>query len=157
MYPGTGAVVYSQKGAYYDCHPKDSISSWKSQMKIFTPNQWNEVGDPCGWIREKLEDAEEEGNPVGGPAVSINLNPGDLSDTGTPTRQHTPADMRPPQHIQQRTACSDLREKRCTYPQEIGVSRVGNSDGVGIGRGRTKHGKWGEREKGGMGCGTVRA
>jgi len=30
-----------------------------------------EAADPCGWIRGKLEEAEEEGNPVGGPAVSI--------------------------------------------------------------------------------------
>jgi hypothetical protein len=45
---------------------------------------------------------QEEGNPVGGPAVSINLDPQDLSDTGPPTRQHTPADMRPSTHIYSR-------------------------------------------------------
>jgi len=33
-----------------------------------------------------LEKAKEEGKAVGGPAVSVNLNPGDLSDTGSPTR-----------------------------------------------------------------------
>jgi hypothetical protein len=38
--------------------------------------------DPCGSIREKLEEAEEEDDPVGGPAVSINLDPQDLSDIG---------------------------------------------------------------------------
>ena len=27
------------------------------------------------WIRKNLEEAEEEGNPVGEPAVSINLDP----------------------------------------------------------------------------------
>ena len=65
-------------------------------MQIFTPNQWTEAADPCGWIGEKLEEAEEEeGNPVEGPAVSINLDPWDLSSTGPPTRQHSPADMRP--------------------------------------------------------------
>jgi len=32
--------------------------------------------DPCGWIREKLEEAEEEGNPIGRPAASTNLVPG---------------------------------------------------------------------------------
>jgi hypothetical protein len=26
--------------------------------------------NPCGWIRENLEEAEEEGDPVWGPAVS---------------------------------------------------------------------------------------
>jgi hypothetical protein len=51
---------------------------------------------PCGWIRKKLKEAEEKGDPVGGPAVSINLEPQDFSDTGPPTRQHIPANMRPP-------------------------------------------------------------
>ena len=46
----------------------------------------------------KAEEAEEKGDPLGGPAVSINLDPRDLSNTGPPNRQHTLADMRP-QHI----------------------------------------------------------
>ena len=54
---------------------------WKSRMQIFTPNQWTETADPCSWIREKLEEAEEEGSPVGRPAVSTNLYPQDLSVT----------------------------------------------------------------------------
>ena len=49
---------------------------------------------------------EEEGDPVGGPAVSINLDSRDLSSTGPPNRQQTPADMRLPTHIQQRTSRS---------------------------------------------------
>ena len=53
----------------------DSTSSWKSQMQIFIPNQWTEAGDPCVWIREKLEEAEEEGDPIGIPAVSTSLDP----------------------------------------------------------------------------------
>jgi hypothetical protein len=48
-------------------------------MQIFAPNQWTEAADPyC--IRERLEDAEEEGNPVGGPTFSFNPTPLDLSD-----------------------------------------------------------------------------
>jgi hypothetical protein len=31
----------------------------------------------------------EEGNPIEGPAVPINLDLGDLSDTGTPNRKYT--------------------------------------------------------------------
>jgi hypothetical protein len=42
-------------------------------MQIFAPNQWTEAAHFCGLIREKLEEAEEEGNPVGGPAVSTHL------------------------------------------------------------------------------------
>ena len=49
---------------------------------------------------------EEEGDPVGVPEVSINLDPQGFSNTEPPTRQHTPADMRPPTHIQQMTARS---------------------------------------------------
>ena len=52
-----------------------------------------------------MGEAKEEGNPIGRPAVSTNLDTCDLSDTEPPTKQHTPADMRPPPHKQQRTAC----------------------------------------------------
>jgi hypothetical protein len=38
---------------------------------------------------ERWKETEEEGNPVGGPAVSINLDARDLSNTGPPNRQHT--------------------------------------------------------------------
>jgi hypothetical protein len=38
-----------------------------------------------GWIRERLEEAEEEGNPIGTPAVTTNLSLHDLSDTEPPT------------------------------------------------------------------------
>jgi hypothetical protein len=31
-------------------------------MQIFTPNQWTEAADHCGWIRENLGEAEEEGD-----------------------------------------------------------------------------------------------
>ena len=44
-------------------------------MQIFAHNQWTEVADPCGRIRERLEGAEKEGDPVGGPAVSTNPDP----------------------------------------------------------------------------------
>lgn len=88
-------------------------SSWKNQVHILAPNQWTEARDPCGLIMERLEEAEEEGDLIGRPAVSINLDTQDLSDTELPTRQHTP-DMRPPKHIQQRTIWSVLSEIRNT-------------------------------------------
>jgi hypothetical protein len=56
--------------------------------------------------KRRLKEAEQKGNPVGGPAVPINLDLQDLSNTGPPNRQHIPADMRSPIHIQQRTAGS---------------------------------------------------
>jgi hypothetical protein len=54
----------SQNGAYYDCTPSDPKSTWKSQVQLFTRNQLKEAADPSGSMREKLEEAEEEGNPV---------------------------------------------------------------------------------------------
>jgi|UPI0000F49788 hypothetical protein len=51
-----------------------------------------------------LKETEVDGDPIGRPAVSTNLDPRDLSDTEPPTRQHTPDDMRLWTHIQQRTA-----------------------------------------------------
>jgi hypothetical protein len=48
----------------------------------------------------RLKEAEEKGNLVGEPVVSINLDPQDLSNTRPPKRQHTPAHMRPPTHMQ---------------------------------------------------------
>ena len=89
----TEAMECSQKGIYHDSTLEDPTSSWKSQRQIVVPNQWTEADDPCCWIRERLKEAEEEGDPVGGPAVSINLDLRDLSDIGPPNRQHTPADQ----------------------------------------------------------------
>jgi hypothetical protein len=48
----------------------------------------------------RLKEAEEKGDPVGEPAVLVNLDPQDLSNTGPQNRQHIPADMRPLIHIQ---------------------------------------------------------
>ena len=44
-------------------------------MQIFASNHWTEAADLCSWIRQKLEEAEKDGDPVGEPAVSINLEP----------------------------------------------------------------------------------
>jgi hypothetical protein len=65
-------------------------------------------------LRKRLEEAEEEGDPVGGPAVSIYLDPQDLSNTGPPNRQHTPADIRPTTHKWQRTAGFVFNQRYCT-------------------------------------------
>ena len=45
-----------------------------------SPNQWTEIGDPCDWIRENLEEGEE-GDSIGRPAVWNNMDTIDLSDT----------------------------------------------------------------------------
>ena len=97
----TEAMECSQNGTYHDCPLKDPRSSWRSQMQLFASNQWTEAAEPCSWIRGKLEEAEEEGKPVRGLAVSTHLDTQDLSDTGPPTRKHTPSVMSV-QHIYSR-------------------------------------------------------
>jgi hypothetical protein len=37
-------------------------------------------------MRERMEEVEEEGNPIRRPSIFANLNPQDLSDTEPPTR-----------------------------------------------------------------------
>eukprot|EP00072_Mus_musculus_P007796 NP_001230187.1 uncharacterized protein LOC215467 [Mus musculus] len=75
---------------------------------------WEKAWNTETWLW-RLKEAEEKGDPVGGPAVSINLDSRDLSNTGPPNRQHTPADMRPPRHIQQRIASFLLMNCACLW------------------------------------------
>ena len=72
-----------------------------------------EAADPRVWISGKLEETEE-GYPVGLLAVSINLDPWEVLNTGPPTRQHIPADMKPLTHREQRTAQSGFSQRRHT-------------------------------------------
>ena len=112
-----------------------TLQANESQMKIFIPNRLTKFTDQCGWISEKLIEAEQEGNPVGRPAVSTNLNPKDPSKTGPPTRQHTPDDMRPTTHIQQDTVGLDTVSEDTHKAQEKGGPREWESfvgKGVGI-------------------------
>ena len=103
-------MEHSHKRTCHDCLTKDPTSNWKSQIQIFAPNQCTEAADPCGWIREKLEEADKE-EPVGGLAISINLDLQDLSSTGPPIRQVTPAYMKLPTYMQQRLLLSLGSEK----------------------------------------------
>ena len=48
-----------------------------------------------GRLKGRVKEVEEKCN-----SVLINLDSQDLSNTGPPNRQHTPADMRHPTHIQ---------------------------------------------------------
>jgi hypothetical protein len=80
-------------------------------MQIFVPNQSTEAANPHGPIRKIVEEVVEEGDLVGGPAVSIKLDTQDFLDTGSPTRQHTPAYMRCPTR---RTDRSEFSQRRST-------------------------------------------
>jgi hypothetical protein len=51
---------------------------------------------------QKAERSWGKADPVGGPAVSVNLDSWDLSNTGPLNRQYTPADIRLLQHTHSR-------------------------------------------------------
>ena len=46
----------------------------------------------------EIEGAEGDGNPIGRPTVSTNLNPWELPETKPPTKEHTWAGPWPPAH-----------------------------------------------------------
>jgi hypothetical protein len=73
-----------------------------------------------------LEEAEEESNLMKRPAVSKNLDPQDLLDTETPTRQLTPADTALPTHIQAEDCWNCTQsEKMLPTLQRLGVPGSG--------------------------------
>jgi hypothetical protein len=84
--------------------PSERPNKQLKESDVDTSNKWTEAGNPCRWIRERLDEVEEEDDPIQRPAVSANLNPWDLSDTEPPTRQHRLPALRPWTLIQKRTA-----------------------------------------------------
>ena len=64
-------------------------------MQILTANHWTEVRDPYGRVRGRIEGAEGDGNPIGRPTVSTNLDPWELPETEPPTKEHTLACPKP--------------------------------------------------------------
>jgi hypothetical protein len=145
-------MEHSQKEIYHACPPKDSTSNWKNQIQIFAPNQWTEAADPCCWIRERLEETVEKGDPVGGPAVLINLDPWDLSNTGLPGRQHHYL-IRSPQHLYSiglQGLCS-FRDDAPNPQETRGPKEFRGQVGRGLGHPPGYRVGWG----GGVGCGAI--
>jgi hypothetical protein len=64
----------------------DPASSWMRQKQMLTPRHWTEVGDPYGWIRGRIEEAERGSDPIGRPAVPTNPDPREFPETEPPTR-----------------------------------------------------------------------
>jgi hypothetical protein len=58
-------------------------------MQILTANYWTDVEGPYGRVRGGVEGAEGDGNPIGRPRLSTNLDPQELPETKPPTREHT--------------------------------------------------------------------
>jgi hypothetical protein len=65
---------------------------------ILTPSHWIEVGDSYGGIRGRIKEAKGEGDPIGRPAVSTNIDSRELLET-EPIQEHTQADLRPLTHM----------------------------------------------------------
>jgi hypothetical protein len=101
----------------------------------------------------RWKEAEEKGDPVEGTAVSINLDPLDLSNTGPTKRQHIPADMRPSNTL----TVEDFQVCVHSEMMHITLKRLevlGSLEVRWGGRWGHPHGDRGWR--GGVGCGTVR-
>jgi hypothetical protein len=94
----TSVMMCLQTDVQHGCPLRSPTSSWQWQMQIFRHNQWTEVCDPSGWIREKLKEVEKS-DSIGKPTVSSNLDAWDLSDTKPSIRQHREAGLRPRTHI----------------------------------------------------------
>jgi hypothetical protein len=58
-------------------------------MQIFTTNHWTEVIDPYGRVRGRTEGTKGDGNPIGRPTVSTNLDPSEFTEIKPPTKEHT--------------------------------------------------------------------
>ena len=88
--PRLDTAIYSmlclQNGAYHGFLLRGTTRSWLRQKHILTPNHWTEVGDPYGWIRGRIEEAERESHPIERPTVSPNPDSRELPETEPPTR-----------------------------------------------------------------------
>ena len=65
----------------------DRSLAWLSSERLYqqltetdadTANHWTEVGASYGRVRGRIEGTEGDGNPIGRPTVSTNLDPWEL-------------------------------------------------------------------------------
>jgi hypothetical protein len=58
-------------------------------------------GDSYGSVRGRIKGTEEDGNPIGRPTLSTNMDPWELPEINPPTKEHiqTRADLRPQAHM----------------------------------------------------------
>jgi hypothetical protein len=61
-------------------------------MQILTAKQWMEVKDSSGRVGGKIEGPEGDQNSTGSPTESTNLDSWRVSETETPTKEHTGVD-----------------------------------------------------------------
>ena len=66
-------------------------------MQTLTANHWTEFETPM----ERIEGAEEYGNPIGRPTVLTNGDSWEVLETKPPTKEHTRAGPRPCTYVTQ--------------------------------------------------------
>jgi len=91
------AMMYLQTGAWHGCALRGPASSSLRQIQILAANHWTEFGNPHGWIRGRIKEAERESNPLGRPAVSTNPDPRELPET-EPRTQNMHGPIQGPWH-----------------------------------------------------------
>ena len=72
-------------------------------MQILTARLWTELGDRYGRVRGRIEGAEGDGNPIGRPTVSSNLDPWSSQRNKLPTKEHSWSV--PPAHMSRGLPC----------------------------------------------------
>jgi hypothetical protein len=84
-------------------------------MYKLTANHWTEVRDPNGRVRGRIEGAEGDGNPIGRPTVTTNLDPWEVPEINSPTKEHTQAgpSNSPPPAPRQGTTLFGLSGRGC--------------------------------------------
>jgi hypothetical protein len=120
-------------------------TSERFRYRYLHPTNGQEPGNPVAELGKSWKKLWRRVTPIERPTVLNNLDPLNLSDTEPPTRQHTPPDMMPTTHIQQRTAGSVLSQRRSTYPlTDLRFQGMARSGGVRVGCGHILLEKWEE-------------
>ena len=67
--------------------------------QILTVNHWTVVSDFHRTVRERMEEAEGESNPIGRPKVSTNPDPWKLLEMKLPIKEHAWVGLWLPAHM----------------------------------------------------------
>ena len=64
-------------------------------MHILTAKHWTDIGTSMKELEEGLKELKKDGNTIGRPTVSANMDPWYLPETKSATKEHTWAGPRP--------------------------------------------------------------
>jgi hypothetical protein len=80
---------------------------------------WNGGQGPYGRVRGRIRDTEGDGNNIGRPTVSTNLDSWELPETKSPTKEHTGAALSPRHICNRGLPCLPSMEEDGPNPAEI--------------------------------------